>query len=166
MPVTQVGSARPAGHEHGPHLPGGLGVALGGMRPALLMADEDVLEGGLEPRHRVVDMDHRATRMAEDHLDAFCIKGTYKNLSAGHKPFGLGQHRLPFGGTVALGGGIVCRRRFRCHGGRYVGGVDEARAGRTSLRISEFGRPSGDAADRRHGAASGARRWSAPGALR
>ena len=77
----EVGRARPGGRHAHADLAGGARVAIGHVRSALLMPDEDVVDGELA--QRVVDGQDGAAGIAEDGGDAFAGERGPKDFSAG-----------------------------------------------------------------------------------
>ena len=59
-----VGRPGPGGHQHHARPAGGAGVALGGVRRPLLVADQDVAQARLV-EEGVIDRQHRAAGIAE-----------------------------------------------------------------------------------------------------
>src|SRR5690606_10945313 len=79
----QVGRSRPAGGHADAHLTRSSGVALGGVSGALLVAAEDVVEPVGILGQRVVERHDRATRDAEDDLDALPYERFTDDLCSG-----------------------------------------------------------------------------------
>jgi hypothetical protein len=75
MPGDGVGHARAGGDQRHAHVARGPGVAVGRVHGRLLMAHEHVLDGVLLVQG-VVDVEHRAARVAPDVLDAFWPVGS------------------------------------------------------------------------------------------
>ena len=73
----------PEGDEENAHLAGRTRVTLRGVSRALLVADEDVAKLVLV-EDGVVDRQHRAARIAEDHLDALVLERLDDHFRAGH----------------------------------------------------------------------------------
>ena len=84
-----VGRAGTGGDEQDADLAGRARVTFRGMARALLVADEDVAKLVLM-EDGVVDREHRAARIAEDHLDALILQRLDDHLRAGHV---LGHNR-------------------------------------------------------------------------
>ena len=83
----QVGGRRPA-RDHGhPGPAGDVGVALGHVAGALLVADQDVADRRIEDR--VVGRQDAAARQAEDHLDLLQLQAPDESLGSGQ------LHRSP-----------------------------------------------------------------------
>ena len=80
-----VGRARPRRDERNARLAGRARIALGGMARALLMANEDVLDG-LLLENLVIDRQHRAARITENVLDAVILQRLHDHRRAGHLP--------------------------------------------------------------------------------
>ncbi len=77
----EVGRTRPAGGHADADLAGGAGVAVGHVRGALLVADEDVVDGELA--QRVVDGEDGSARVAEDAVYALAGEGGPEDFGSG-----------------------------------------------------------------------------------
>ena len=77
-----VGHARTGGHQHYAGPAGGARVAVGGVRRALLVPYEDVLDLVL-PVKRIVDVQRRTAGVAEDVLHAFVRQAADEDVCAG-----------------------------------------------------------------------------------
>ena len=106
-----------------PGRPGDVGVALGHVPGALLVAHEDVAERAVE--QRVVHRQDAAAGQAEDHLDALELEGSDEGLAAvqSHRPASLSlgvsgsenDDDLPAGrslGARAVGGPLRAQRDY------------------------------------------------------
>ena len=81
MPVTRLVAPGPEVAIATPTLPRGARVAVGHVRRALLVADEDVADRVLE--QRVVGRHDRAARITEHDVDAFADEAFPEDLRAG-----------------------------------------------------------------------------------
>ena len=88
-PGDGVGRARAGGDQQDADLAGRARITFGGVGRALLVAHEDVAELVLM-EDGVVDRQHRAARIAEDHLDALVLQRLDDHFRAGHV---LGHNR-------------------------------------------------------------------------
>jgi hypothetical protein len=95
-----MSAARARRHQHDARLAGRARVAIGHVRRALLVADEDQLD--LRVDERVEDRHRRATRQSEDVLDAFAFQAADQRLGAGLR---LGNGQRLGGRRGGLGGG-------------------------------------------------------------
>ena len=85
MPVTMLVAPGPGGGDRDADLAGRARIAVGHVRRALLVADEDVADRVVE--HRVVGRQNRAARIAEDDVDAFAHQAFPENLRTGQSFF-------------------------------------------------------------------------------
>ena len=83
QPGDRVGGAGPRGHQQHPDLAGRARIALGGVNGARLVAHQDVAQLVLAEQH-VVDRQHGAAGIAEDHLHAFVQQRAHDDLGPGH----------------------------------------------------------------------------------
>ena len=81
MPVTRFVAPGPDVAEGDADLAAGAGVAVGRVRGALLVANEDVVDRVL--RHRVVDRQDRAAGVTEDGVDSFADEAFPDDLRSG-----------------------------------------------------------------------------------
>ena len=81
MPVTALVAPGPEVTDHHARPSADARVALGHVRGALLVADQDVLDLGVE--QRVVGRQDRAARVAEDYFDAFGDQALDNDLRSG-----------------------------------------------------------------------------------
>ncbi len=143
-----VGRAGAGSDQHHAGPAGGAGVPLGRMGRALFVADQHVAQLVLVEQG-VVDRQHRAARIAEDHLDALVLEGAHDHFGAGHGlGLGLGLdglvqgHGLDFGLDAGkkkgpLGGlGKRNRRRLILRSGRdrSLRKYEDGAQGRSSTR--------------------------------
>ena len=77
-----IGGARPGGHQHNPRLARRPGIAIGGVSSGLLMPHQDVRNLRVLEQ-RVVNMQDRATGIAEDELDTFVFQCAGDHFTAG-----------------------------------------------------------------------------------
>ena len=98
MPVTRLVAPGPLVAMRNAHLAGRARVAVGHVRRALLVADEDVVDGKLA--QRIVDGQNRSARIAEDIRNALTDQRRPDNLRAG-QPRGRGE--VAFCGMCGLG---------------------------------------------------------------
>ena len=77
----RIGGAGAGGDEHAAHPPGGARIALRGMHRGLLVAHQDVADRVLL-EHRIIDRQHRAAGIAENHLDALLLQRTKQHFGA------------------------------------------------------------------------------------
>ena len=84
-----VGGGRAAGHHGDAGLAGGVGVALGHVAGALLVAHEDVADRRVDDR--VVHREDGPAGQAEDDLDPFHLEGLDEGLAS------VELHGVPFG---------------------------------------------------------------------
>ncbi len=77
----EVGGAGAGGGDADADLAGGAGVAVGHVRGALLVADEDVVDGELA--QRVVGGEDGSAGVAEDLGDAFACEGGPEDFGSG-----------------------------------------------------------------------------------
>ena len=131
--VTQrgddVGGRRPAGHHGHAGSARGLGVALGHVAGALLVADQDVANRRVDDR--VVDRQDRSAGQPEHDLNALLLEGADQRSTAVHLFCGHGTHDL-LGDRVksettsligrsrhaTVGRRGACLRQYRYLGGR------------------------------------------------
>ena len=85
MPGDEVRRARPGGAHAHPDPPGDPGVAVGGVRAALLVADEDVAQLGVVAEDVVERQDH-AARIAEEDVDALAEQRLAQDVRADAGP--------------------------------------------------------------------------------
>ena len=81
MPVTRLVAPGPEVAMQTPTLPGGAGVPVGHVRGALLVADEDVVDGELA--QSVVGGEDGSARVAEDFVHAFAGEGGPDDFGSG-----------------------------------------------------------------------------------
>jgi hypothetical protein len=79
----RVGGPRPGGHQDGADPAGRTRIALGRVDRALLVAHQDVAQRILLEQ-RIVDRQHRAAGIAEDHVDALVQQGADHHGRSGH----------------------------------------------------------------------------------
>ena len=83
MPVTMLVAPGPGRRDGDADLAGRARVAVGHVRRALLVPDEDVADRIVE--HRVVGRQNRAARIAEHDVDALAHEAVPQNLRAGQR---------------------------------------------------------------------------------
>ena len=81
MPVTRFVAPGPDVPMHTPTRAGDAGVAVGGVGPALLVADEDVAQLRVVAQDVVERQDH-AARVAEEDIDALAKEGLAQDVGA------------------------------------------------------------------------------------
>ena len=91
MTCHEVGGAGSGGGEADADAARGAGVAVGHMGGALLVADEDVVDGG-EFAEGVVDGEDGAAGIAEDGGGAFAGEGGPEDFGAGELGVGVVAH--------------------------------------------------------------------------
>ena len=77
----RVGGAGAGGHQHDAALAGGARVPLGGMGRALFMTHQHMLQPGFGEQG-VIDRQHGAAGIAEQHLDALVDERAHDHLGA------------------------------------------------------------------------------------
>ena len=84
----RIGGAGAGSDQRHAHFAGGTRIGIGGMHRRLLMAHQDMLKCILL-ENRIVDVEHRAARVAENELDVFLLQAADDDFSAGqfHKNF-------------------------------------------------------------------------------
>ena len=80
----RIGGAGAGSDEHDARPAARAGIALGRMRRALLMTDEDVADGMLVIVQHVVDRQDGAAGIAENDIDALVLQGLDDHFGAGH----------------------------------------------------------------------------------
>ena len=85
----RIGRAGAGGHQHDAGAAGRTGIALGHVDRALFVAHKDVANVVLL-EDLVIDRQHGAAGIAEDHLDALILERLNHHLRTGHLP----RHRL------------------------------------------------------------------------
>ena len=92
----EVGRARPRRAQADPHPAGDPGIAVGGMGPALLVADQHVAQLGVIAQHVVERQDH-AAGIAEEDVDALAQERLAHDIGADPaalERLGVAQHRV------------------------------------------------------------------------